>query len=84
MPYLYQYFYTDYGEFLISGCINGAVTKTITKTELKKIPVMLPPMELQREFVAFVEQVDKSKVVVQKAFDETQMLYDSLLQEFYG
>lgn len=62
MPYLYQYLHTDYGEFLISGCINGAVTKTITKTELKKIPVMLPPMELQREFVAFVEQVDKSKV----------------------
>ena len=65
MPYLYQYLHTDYGEFLISGCINGAVTKTITKTELKKIPVMLPPMELQREFVAFVEQVDKSKVVYQ-------------------
>ena len=62
MPYLYQYLHTDYGEFLISGCINGAVTKTITKTELKKIPVMLPPMELQREFVAFVEHVDKSKV----------------------
>ena len=64
MPYLYQYLHTDYGEFLISGCINGAVTKTITKTELKKIPVMLPPMELQREFVAFVEQVDKSKVIL--------------------
>ena len=69
MPYLYQYLHTDYGEFLISGCINGAVTKTITKTELKKIPVMLPPMELQREFVAFVEQVDKSKVAVQKLFE---------------
>ena len=64
MPYLYQYLHTDYGEFLISGCINGAVTKTITKTELKKIPVMLPPMELQNEFAEFVKQVDKSKVVL--------------------
>lgn len=61
MPYLYQYLHTDYGEFLISGCINGAVTKTITKTELKKIPVMLPPMELQNEFAEFVQQVNKSK-----------------------
>ena len=84
MPYLYQYLHTDYGEFLISGCINGAVTKTITKTELKKIPVMLPPMELQREFVAFVEQVDKSKVAVQKALDETQLLFDSLMQQYFG
>ena len=64
MPYLYQYLHTDYGELLISGCINGAVTKTITKTELKEIPVMLPPMELQKKFVDFVIQVDKSKVVI--------------------
>ena len=84
MPYLYQYLHTDYGEFLISRCINGAVTKTITKTELKKIPVMLPPMELQREFVAFVEQVDKSKVAVQKALDETQKLFNSLMQQYFG
>ena len=84
MPYLYQYLHTDYGEFLISGCINGAVTKTITKTELKKIPVMLPPMELQREFVALVEQVDKSKVAVQNALDETQKLFNSMMQQYFG
>ena len=84
MPYLYQYLHTDYGEFLISGCINGAVTKTITKTELKKIPVMLPPMELQNEFAEFVKQVDKSKVAVQKALDETQILFDSLMQKYFG
>ena len=84
MPYLYQYLHTDYGEFLISGCINGAVTKTITKTELKKIPVMLPPMELQNEFAEFVKQVDKSKVVVQKSLNETQMLFDSLMQKYFG
>lgn len=62
MPYLYQYLHKDYGEFLISGCINGAVTKTITKTELKKIPVMLPPIELQNQFADFVRAVDKSKL----------------------
>ena len=53
MPYLYQYLHTDYGEFLISGCING---------ELKKIPVMLPPIELQNQFADFVRAVDKSKL----------------------
>lgn len=84
MPYLYQYLHTDYGEFLISGCINGAVTKTITKTELKKIPVMLPPMELQREFVAFVEQVDKSKLAVQQGLQELETLKKSLMQQYFG
>ena len=84
MSYLYQYLHTEYGEFLIAGCINGAVTKTITKTELKKIPVMMPPMELQKQFADFVKQVDKSKVVVQKALNETQTLFDSLMQEYFG
>ena len=84
MSYLYQYLHTEYGEFLIAGCINGAVTKTITKTELKKIPVMMPPMELQKQFADYVEQVDKSKVAVQKSLDETQKLFDSLMQEYFG
>lgn len=84
MSYLYQYLHTDYGEFLISGCINGAVTKTITKTELKKIPVMLPPMELQREFVVFVEQVDKSKAVIEKSLKELETLQASLMQKYFS
>ena len=84
MPYLYQYLHTDYGEYLISGCINGAVTKSITKTELKKIPVMLPPIDEQKGFVEFVKQVDKSKVAVQKSLDETRKLFDSLMQEYFG
>ena len=64
MPYLYQYLNSDYGKQLIDGCINGAVTKSITKTELKKIPVIVPPIELQEQFAAFVEQTDKSKYYI--------------------
>ena len=56
----------------------------ISKERLGKLRFPLPPLELQEQFADFVKQVDKSKVVVQKAFDETQMLYDSLLQEYFG
>lgn len=45
---------------------------------------IIPPIELQKEYVAFVEQVDKSKFVVQKALDEAQTLFDSLMQEYFG
>ena len=38
----------------------------------------------QDEFVKFVEQIDKSKVVVQKALNEAQTLFDSLMQEYFG
>lgn len=84
MPYLYQYLHTDYGEYLIAGCINGAVTKSITKTELRKIPVLLPPMDEQEAFQEFVTQVDKSKFVVQQALEKAQLLFDSLMQEYFG
>jgi type I restriction enzyme S subunit len=46
--------------------------------------VSLPPIELQNEFERFTKQVDKSKVVVQKALDEAQVLFDSLMQQYFG
>ena len=41
-------------------------------------------MALVDQFAAFVEQVDKSKVAVQKALDEAQLLFDSLMQKYFG
>ena len=44
----------------------------------------LPPLSLQEQFATFVEQVDKSKVAVQKSLDEAQLLFDSLMQQYFG
>ncbi|RHR12362.1 restriction endonuclease subunit S [Blautia sp. AF19-34] len=46
--------------------------------------IFLPPIQLQNDFVKFANQVDKSKVKVQKALDETQKLFDSLMQQYFG
>ena len=43
-----------------------------------------PPLALQQQFAAFVEQTDKTKAAVQKALDEAQVLFDSLMQEYFG
>ena len=45
---------------------------------------IVPPMEQQEQFAVFVSQVDKSKAVVQKTLDEAQVLFDSLMQKYYG
>ena len=63
---------------------SGAIMAGINVTKLKDIFVYFPPKTLQDEFVSFVKQVDKSKVAVQKALDETQTLLDSLMQEYFG
>lgn len=71
--------YTD-----IRGNMGGAAITRLTIAKLNAIKVILPPIELQNQFATFVEQIDKSKVVVQKALDEAQTLFDSLMQEYFG
>ncbi len=51
---------------------------------LKDFDILTPPRSLQDKFADFVKQVDKSKVVVRKALDETQLLFDSLMQQYFG
>jgi type I restriction enzyme S subunit len=58
--------------------------KNISKPALLGIRVIKVSFEQQNKFADFVTQVDKSKVAVQKALDETQLLFDSLMQEYFG
>ena len=45
---------------------------------------IIPPLELQKEYIQFCKSVDKSKVAVQKSLDEAQLLFDSLMQQYFG
>lgn len=56
----------------------------IQMDKLKAYPFPYPPIELQKQFAAFVEQTDKSKAVIQKALDEAQLLFGSLMQKYFG
>lgn len=63
--------------------LKGIGVPNLHLGEIKKARIILPPMELQEQFAAFVEQTDKSKVAVQKALDEAQLLFDSLMQKYF-
>ena len=63
--------------------IKGIGVPNLHLGEIKKTLILLPPMERQKKFVAFAAQVDKSKAVIQKLLDETQTLFDSLMQEYF-
>jgi len=61
---------------------GAAITRlTITKLNIIRLPV--PPIDLQNQFSNFVQQVDKLKVDAQKSLDETQLLFDSLMQKYF-
>lgn len=80
MKNLLEHLIDEYKKQMSSGTAYAA----LTISGLTKMKVYDVPMELQRQFSEFYKQVDKSKVVVQKALDETQLLFDSLMQEYFG
>lgn len=63
---------------------KGSTVKHIPVPVCTEFEVFVPPIELQKQFADFVNQVNKSKVEVQKALDETQKLFDSLMQQYFG
>ena len=63
---------------------QSAVKAGLNFNSINSLRLMVPPMNEQIDFVRFVERVDKSKVAVQKALDETQLLFDSLMQDYFG
>ena len=63
---------------------GGAAQQHFNVSGYKAVSLIMPPMTLQEQFAAFVAQTDKSKVAVQKALEKTQLLFDSLMQEYFG
>jgi type I restriction enzyme S subunit len=63
---------------------GGATREAITKIQLENIEVILPPLKVQEEFAIFSCQINKLKFAVQKSLNETQSLFDSLMQTYFG
>lgn len=64
--------------------VAGSASPHINVGDIKSFKMIMPPIELQKQFSDFVKQVGKSKVVVQKTLDEAQALFDSLMQKYFG
>ena len=77
--YLHAAFLTPNVKAQIERKVKGIAQKTLNLSELKSVIIPLPPLALQNEFAAFVEQLDKSKVALQKSIDNIDTLVKSLL-----
>lgn len=64
--------------------IRGIGVPDLHLNQIREFNIICPEMSKQNLFVEFVQQVDKLKVSVQKALEETQNLFDSLMQEYFG
>ena len=64
--------------------VSGSASPHINVADIKAFKMIMPPVELQNQFSDFVKQVDKSKVAIQTALDKSQLLFDSLMQKYFG
>ena len=72
-----------FAEFLENSSTKSTI-KNVGLKAMREFRLILPPMELQEQFAAFVEQTDKSKLAIQQSLDKLELLKKSLMQEYFG
>ena len=79
--YLYDYLNTEFGKHDICSRVNGTVTKSIQKTELKRIPIMYPPIEIQNKYEKIVSIIEKEIIKITNTCDNYKKLKQALMQQ---
>ena len=80
--YLWQFLIMSYE--ILRNMAKGGNQPNLNSNLIKNFQILVPPKSEQNEFTSFVQQVDKSKVAIQKSLDETQILFDSLMQKYFS
>ncbi len=75
---------TEYFRNQVIAQSKTATMTTIGQDGILKTDIILPPLEMQKQFLQFVEQTDKSKLAIQQSLDKMELLKKSLMQEFFG
>ena len=84
-PIFAEYMITsDYLQEQINSSKTASSQANLFQGKIKTLKGFVPPIELQNQFADFVNQVNKSKFAVQKTLEQTQTLFDSLMQKYFG
>ena len=75
---------SNYIEEQISRTLGVTTVAHFTIKAAKKIEMRLPELTLQKQFAAFVRQIDKSKLTIQQSLDKLETLKKSLMQQYFG
>ncbi len=74
----------EYRDLIRSVCVGGIDKRQLNKEHIENFPIICPPDSLIDKYIELVDHIDKSKVEVQKALDKAQLLFDSLMQKYFG
>ena len=82
--WLFHYLTSEDGQKRLDAYVNKTAKKNIAAKDIAKVITPVPTLSIQKRFVSFAQQVDKSKLAVQQSLEKTQQLFDSLMQEYFG
>ena len=82
--FLYALLSSDYADMSFRTMAAGSVVKNLNKDLVGKLLVPVPPMELQRQYAAFIEQSDRSKLELEQALTELNATYRSIIAKNLG
>ena len=74
----------EYRDLIRNVCVGGIDKRQLNKNHIEDFPIICPPERMIDSYISFVDQVNKSKFEVQKSLENTQLLFDSLMQEYFG
>ena len=82
--YVAYFMESEAGKEQFASKNQSAVKAGLNFNSINTLRLLVPPKAKQKKFIDFASQIDKSKSVIQKSLDETQLLFDSLMQEYFG
>ena len=82
--YVAYYMESDAGKRQFQAKNQSAVKAGLNFNSINALRLAVPPIELQDAFIAFVEQIDKSKMAIQQSLNKLELLKKSLMQEYFG
>lgn len=75
---------SDYFDDAFLSKVRGGTQKFISLGDIRNLGILVPPMELQEQFAAFVKQTDKSKLTIQASLDKLEAMKKALMQQYFG
>ena len=82
--YIHALLQSNYFDDAVLSKIRGGTQKFISLGDIRKFKVLVPAMEIQEQFSAFVAEADKSKLAVKQSLEKLETLKKSLMQQYFG
>lgn len=82
--YICHYINSSHGKKYVSGTKVGVAQQNFGAKVLAKMPVIVPPIELQNQFATFVARIDQQKQTVQQSLEKLELMKKALMQEYFG